>query len=132
MTSNVRNQGMAPTLTGNDDRSQPGTVGTLAYALVELFTSLKLAVALQAMAIFIVLAGTMAQVDKGIWQVVDEYFRVPIAWIDLKIFFPPHWFPGLPAIPGRFPFPEHGPRSCDQHSKIGGLGNIEYLVFHQQ
>ncbi len=62
--------------------------------------SLKLTVALFAMGIFIVLAGTVAQIDKGIWTVVHEYFRCYIARIDLKIFFPRAW-----DVPGVFPFP---------------------------
>ena len=62
--------------------------------------SLKLTVALFAMGIFIVLAGTVAQIDKGIWTVVHEYFRCYIARIDLKIFFPRAW-----DVPGYFYFP---------------------------
>jgi hypothetical protein len=58
--------------------------------------SLKLTVTLLAMAIFIVFAGTVAQVEKGIWTVVHEYFRTAIAWIDLSIFFPRAW-----AVPKR-------------------------------
>ena len=49
--------------------------------------SLKLTVVLFAMAIFIVFAGTVAQVDRGIWTVVDQYFRCYVAWIELGIFF---------------------------------------------
>ena len=32
-------------------------------------------------AIFIVLVGTLAQVDKDMWEVIDDYFRTWIAWI---------------------------------------------------
>jgi len=85
--------------------SQPNTIDTVLFAVTDVLTSLKLTVVLLALAIFIVLAGTMAQVDKGIWQVTDEYFRTPIAWVELRIFFPPNWFPGLPTVPGKFPFP---------------------------
>ena len=63
-------------------------------------SSMKLTVALFAMAMFIVLAGTVAQIDKGVWTVVRDYFRTPIAWIDLYIFFPRAW-----NVPGRFLFP---------------------------
>lgn len=80
-------------------------VGIWVEKIVRPLASLKLTVALLAMAVFIVLAGTMAQVDKDIWQVVDEYFRCAIAWIDLQIFFPPAFFPSKPQVPGRFPFP---------------------------
>ena len=50
--------------------------------------SLKLTVALMSMAIFLVLAGTVAQVDRDIWYVVREYFRTWWTWIDYSIFFP--------------------------------------------
>ncbi|MHC4991094.1 MAG: cytochrome c biogenesis protein ResB [Planctomycetota bacterium] len=62
--------------------------------------SLKLTVALMAMSTFLVFAGTVAQVDKGIWTVVEEYFRCAFAWIDLQIFFPRRW-----NVPGGFWFP---------------------------
>jgi len=62
--------------------------------------SLKLTVTLFAMAIFLVLAGTVAQIDKGVWQVVNEYFRTTWAWIELRIFFPRSW-----NISGGFYFP---------------------------
>ncbi|HTN04877.1 MAG TPA: hypothetical protein VL132_23520, partial [Planctomycetaceae bacterium] len=67
--------------------------------------SLKLTVGLFAAAIFIILAGTLAQVDADIWQVINEYFRTAIAWIPLQIFFPPSFFPGMPKISGGFYFP---------------------------
>lgn len=85
-------------------------VGPLMNAVLAPLASLKFTVALLAMSIFIVLAGTLAQVDKDIWQVIDEYFRTSVAWIDLKIFLPPSFWKAftsapLPNIPGAFPFP---------------------------
>jgi hypothetical protein len=62
--------------------------------------SLRLTVVLLAMSIFLVFAGTLAQVDKGIWSVMEQYFRCTIAWIDLKIFFSRD-----SHIPGSLPFP---------------------------
>lgn len=62
--------------------------------------SLRLTVVLFAMSVFIVFAGTVAQIDKGIWTVVNEYFRCSVAWIDLQIFFPRAW-----NVPGGFFFP---------------------------
>ena len=38
--------------------------------------SLKLTVFLFLLSIFIVLAGTLAQVEADIWEVIGEYFRV--------------------------------------------------------
>lgn len=71
------------------------------------FASLRLTVVLFAMAIFIILAGTLAQVNKDIWVVIDEYFRTGIARIEFKVFFPPSFFPNLDHenIPGYFYFP---------------------------
>jgi hypothetical protein len=43
--------------------------------VLESLASLKLTVWLMAMMIFLVLAGTLAQAEKEIWQVVDGYFR---------------------------------------------------------
>ena len=57
--------------------------------------SLKITVTVLVMAIILVVVGTLAQVDQDVWQVVDDYFRAPLAWIDLKVFFPPSFFPGL-------------------------------------
>ena len=56
--------------------------------VIDLFLSLKLTVTLLALSMVLVFAGTLAQVDKGIWTVMDQYFRCWIAWIDLAIFFP--------------------------------------------
>ncbi len=80
-------------------------VGPIVEKLMRPLASLKLTVSLLAMSVFIVLAGTMAQVDKDIWEVVDKYFRCGIAWIPLQIFFPPSFFPSKPQIPGVIPFP---------------------------
>ncbi len=120
------------------------SLGPTFVKLLKPLASLKLTVTLLAMSIFIVLAGTMAQVDKDIWEVVDKYFRCAIAWIDLQIFFPPSFFPSKPNIPDWLvvPFPggwligammflnlmaAHGLRFKPQASGIrlsGGIGVI--------
>ncbi|MEX2114936.1 MAG: cytochrome c biogenesis protein CcsA [Pirellulales bacterium] len=78
-------------------------------ALVRLLiplASLRLTVALFAMAIFLVFAGTLAQVDRDIWEVMNQYFRTLFAWIPLQVFFPPAFFPSTaPQVPGGFWFP---------------------------
>jgi hypothetical protein len=72
--------------------------------IVDFFLSLKLTVVLLLLSMVLVFAGTLAQVDKGIWTVMDQYFRCFIARIDLYVFFPrsmdiPHvWIP----FPGGF------------------------------
>ena len=77
--------------------------------------SLRLTVALFLMAIFIVFAGTLAQTEKDIWQVVHDYFRMDLgsptralqsafAWIDFRIFFPRSFFPEMRPIPWGYGF----------------------------
>ena len=85
-------------------------------ALLMPLASLKLTVAMFAASIFIVFAGTLAQVNNDIWHVIDEYFRVDFRsmWtatfpyfdykeffvrIDFKIFFPKSFFPESPVFP---------------------------------
>jgi hypothetical protein len=52
------------------------------------------------MSIFLVLAGTLTQVDHDVWYVVWKMFRAWWAWIDYQVFFPRSW-----QVPGTFPFP---------------------------
>jgi ABC-type transport system involved in cytochrome c biogenesis permease subunit len=68
--------------------------------------SLKLTVALFAMAIFLVFAGTLAQASHDVWWVLHNYFRSTYVWIDFQVFFPPAWFPSWQHnIGGGFYFP---------------------------
>ncbi|MCA9292913.1 MAG: cytochrome c biogenesis protein ResB [Phycisphaerales bacterium] len=62
--------------------------------------SLKLTVVLIALSIFLVLAGTLAQVDRGIWDVMHDYFRSPLVFVPINIFLPREY-----NIPIAFPFP---------------------------
>jgi ABC-type transport system involved in cytochrome c biogenesis permease subunit len=50
--------------------------------------SLRLTVVLLGLSLVLVLAGTVAQIEKDVWFVVREYFRTWIAWIDLQVFLP--------------------------------------------
>src|SRR5690606_27894580 len=63
--------------------------------------SLRLTVVLLALAMGLIFAGTLAQATLGVWQVIDGYFRSPIAWIDLQLFVPRQ----IAEVPGRAPFP---------------------------
>ena len=69
-------------------------------SILKPLSSLRLTVVLLAMSVFLVLAGTLAQIDQGIWTVVNEYFRCFLTWIDFQLFFPRSW-----KVPGGFPFP---------------------------
>jgi ABC-type transport system involved in cytochrome c biogenesis permease subunit len=76
-------------------------------ALVALWAlaSLKATVVLFALAIVLVLVGTLAQVEHDINRVISQYFRTFLAWVELQVFFPPAFFPSRPRVPGGFYFP---------------------------
>lgn len=76
-----------------------------AVGILRAFASLKLTVALFVCSLILVLVGTLAQVDKSMWQVMSDYFRTFFAWIEFKVFFPRTFFPNWPAIPGGIWFP---------------------------
>jgi ABC-type transport system involved in cytochrome c biogenesis permease subunit len=83
---------------------QRGTSGPIQEALVAVLTplaSLKITVTLLSLSLFLVLAGTLAQIDYDVWKVVDDYFRTWIALIEVKVFFPRSWDLGS----AKFPFP---------------------------
>ncbi len=74
--------------------------------VLEPAASLKLTVVLFALSIFLILAGTFAQVDKDIWEVIGLYFRCWFAWIPFQVFFPASFFPENPLkVPGGIYFP---------------------------
>jgi ABC-type transport system involved in cytochrome c biogenesis permease subunit len=67
--------------------ADPASTRDLAGRVIDAFASLKLTVALFALSIFLVFAGTLAQVDHGVWDVVrHSYFHVWIAGIDWNVF----------------------------------------------
>jgi len=91
-------------------------LGTTLRKLLSPLASLKLTVVLFALAIVLVLIGTLAQARADIWDVIDDYFRTAIAWVPLNVLFPPSFFPGwdIPdhlkiteefSLPLVFPFP---------------------------
>lgn len=80
-------------------------VSQLAGPCLKFLASLKLTVLLFAMAIFIIFVGTLAQVDKDMWEVIDQYFRVFGARIEFNVFFPQSFFPNMPHVGGAFYFP---------------------------
>src|SRR5690348_509545 len=71
-----------------------------AAQVLSVLGSLRLTVTLLGLSIFLVFVGTLAQVDKGIWTVMEQYFRCWFAWVDLKIFFAHD-----ANVGGGFPFP---------------------------
>ncbi|HEY1784919.1 MAG TPA: cytochrome c biogenesis protein ResB, partial [Pirellulales bacterium] len=89
------------------DRPRPsgGRQRGLLHTILSPLASLRLTVALFALAIVLIFAGTLAQVNKDIWEVMNLYFRAWVAWIPLQIFFPPVFFPRLGPVSGGFYFP---------------------------
>ena len=95
-------------------KPEPATFLATCSRILKIFlapvASLKITVVLFLMSIFIVFAGTLAQTEKDIWQVVHDYFRMDLsslqsalgsalAWIDFRIFFPRSFFPRMDPIP---------------------------------
>ncbi|MBS0208833.1 MAG: cytochrome c biogenesis protein CcsA [Planctomycetes bacterium] len=72
---------------------------------LDALSSLKLTVVLMALGVFLVFAGTLAQAEQGIWDVVHTYFRSWGVAIKLQVFFPHAFFPSHPVVSGWFPFP---------------------------
>jgi ABC-type transport system involved in cytochrome c biogenesis permease subunit len=91
---------------GDERPSRATAVEPLWRRILKPVASLKLTIVLFSLAIFIILAGTVAQIDMDVWQVVHHYFRAFFTWIPLRIFFPRVSSDGTPIyIPGGFPFP---------------------------
>lgn len=82
------------------------TLTNSARVVLTLFASLQLTVVLFALSIWLIFVGTLAQVELNMWEVIDQYFRSAIAWVDFNVLFPVSWFPELHhKIPGKFPMP---------------------------
>jgi len=87
--------------------SEPGfDIGRSLYRVAEGLASLKVTVTLFGLSIFLILAGTLAQVEMDIYQVLERYFHPWLAWIQVRHFFPPNFVsPELRAnIPGTWGF----------------------------
>jgi ResB-like family len=68
--------------------------------MLKFWASPKLTVWLLAALMFLIFAGTWAQIDMGIWATLKMYFRSAIVLIPLQIFLPRAW-----NVPGAIPFP---------------------------
>ena len=77
------------------------SLGAALDSVMQALASLKLTVVLFALGIFVVLVGTLAQTEADIWQVVRDYFHAWVMWVDINLFFPQSFFPGMK----RFDFP---------------------------
>ncbi|MCC5829404.1 MAG: cytochrome c biogenesis protein CcsA [Phycisphaeraceae bacterium] len=90
----------------------------MARKLLAPLASLHLTIGLMALAMVLIFIGTLAQVQLGIWETVDTYFRSPMVWIDPRIFVPPQLLTASISIP----FPGG--------MTIGGLLLINLLAAH--
>src|SRR5580698_1620613 len=102
MASEILSHPHAPPAAPPALAATPPLVKQLERLLLPL-ASLRLTVALFAMSIFLIFAGTLAQTSMDVWDVVRLYFRTWVAWIDVQVFFPPSFFPSRPIVPGAFP-----------------------------
>jgi hypothetical protein len=93
MSTTVEHVGLTPR------RSPKGVMHQVRQALIPL-ASLKITVVLFALSLVLVFVGTLAQVDAGIWTIVNKYFRSLFVWVPFQIFFPRSIHVG-----GGFPFP---------------------------
>jgi hypothetical protein len=57
------------------------------YRFVERLADLRITVVLFALALVLVFWGTLAQVDAGVWTVVDKYFRCTVVLVPLRVLF---------------------------------------------
>ena len=71
------------------------SVNTVVWHCVHALASMKLTVVLFLLGMFLVFVGSLAQARHDVWQVVHQYFRTYVAWIDIADFFPPSMFPDL-------------------------------------
>lgn len=81
----------------------------VAWRFVKALASLRLTVFLFVLSLILVFFGTLAQIDGGIWNVVERYFRSLFVWIpyQLAVQFGQIFF-GLDkrlVVNGAFPFP---------------------------
>ncbi len=80
--------------------SQPGTLsdefgshGGTAWSILHALGSPRITTVLFTASIGLIFLGTLAQVYHDIWEVIDQYFRAWIASVELKVLFPPSFFP---------------------------------------
>jgi hypothetical protein len=61
---------------------------SVALQALQTVASLRITVVLFVLSILLVLFGTLAQVDAGIWTVMKQYFRSAYVWVPLQLFVP--------------------------------------------
>lgn len=96
--------------------------------IVGVLSSLRVTVWLFGLATFLVLVGTLAQAEEGMWLVMAKYFRSFGCQVGLWVFFPRVWFPDMwpegKFIWGNAWFPYPG------GATIGGLMMVNLVAAH--
>jgi ABC-type transport system involved in cytochrome c biogenesis permease subunit len=75
-----------------DGEAFPQELENSLMTAIRALASLKLTCVLFILAMFIVFVGSLAQARRDVWQVMAEYFRTYIAWIQVRDLFPPSMF----------------------------------------
>ncbi len=86
---------------GASATGSPEPFKTVLRQLFAPLASLYLTVLLFALSILLILVGTLAQDKMDMWAVIAQYFRALFVRLDVGVFFPTQWFPGLEAGPQR-------------------------------
>ena len=102
-TGSLPSHGIAPTLP-SAARSSGRSEGSAAWQLLRTAGSLKITVAMFLAGIFLLFVGTLAQDEKNLPEVKQEYFNSWIANVPFSDFFPVTIF-GPSTLTGWFPFP---------------------------
>ena len=102
-TGSLPSHGSVPTLR-SEARSSGRTEGSAAWQLLRAAGSLKITVVMFLAGIFLLFVGTLAQDEKNLPEVKQEYFNSWIAQVPLSDFFPVTIF-GPSTLTGWFPFP---------------------------
>ncbi|MFO0976553.1 MAG: cytochrome c biogenesis protein CcsA [Planctomycetaceae bacterium] len=76
----------------NSQKDLLATSDAFALKIIQSLASLKFTCVLFLLAMVIVFVGSLAQSRRDVWQVMAEYFRCYLAWIDIQDLFPPSMF----------------------------------------
>jgi hypothetical protein len=92
-----------------EKKPQTMTGGKLLMSCMKFLASLQLTVFLFVVSLILVFVGTIAQIDNGIWTVMDKYFRSFVVWVPWQLFVQfGYVFFGVDRsvqVSGSFPFP---------------------------
>src|ERR1700733_14504257 len=82
----MNNSKTEPNHDSSEESASTASFKDTIFQLLKPFASLQVTVVLFVLAIVLVFFGTLAQMNEGIWTVVDKYFRSDIVWIPTQLF----------------------------------------------